>query len=134
MKQTPETAQAIRRYAGSYNPARLWAKLRHAAQRMGYEALEKALWLYYAAEKPETPVWARTTAYGALGYLILPFDAIPDFIWGAGYTDDIGVLTLAVATLVHYIDDDVRQRSTRRLRQWFGARADTIKPQTGQRT
>src|SRR5699024_10208549 len=128
MNKTPDTAQAIRSYAGNYTPSRLWAKLRRAAKRIGYEALEKALWLYYAAEKPETPAWARTTAYGALGYLILPFDAIPDLLWGAGYTDDIGVLTLAVATLINYIDEDVRQRTSRRLEQWFGHGATHTKP------
>lgn len=130
MNKAPKTAQAMRAYAGDYSPSRLWSKLRRAAKRIGYEALEKALWLYYAAEKPETPAWARTTAYGALGYLILPFDAIPDVLWGAGYTDDIGVLTLAVATLINYIDDDVRQRTTRRLRQWFGAGVDSARPHT----
>src|SRR5699024_4486442 len=96
-----------------------WHKLRRYARRAGYEVLEKALWLYYAAEKPDTPAWARTTAYGALGYFILPLDAVPDWIAGAGFTDDLGALTLAVATLVNYIDDDVRRHATRQLERWF---------------
>lgn len=120
MTAPPKTASAIAAFADNYSPSRLWDKLRRAARRAGYEVLEKALWLYYAAEKPDTPTWARSTAYGALGYLILPVDAIPDFLLGAGYTDDLGVLTLAVATLVQYIDDDVRRQTTNRLKQWFG--------------
>lgn len=131
MSKVPNTGSAIGAYANNYSPSRLWAKLRRAAQRAGYEVLEKALWLYYAAEKPDTPAWARTTAYGALGYLILPVDAIPDFLLATGYTDDLGVLTLAVTTLIQYIDDDVRRQTTHRLQQWFGngKSADTSRRQ-----
>lgn len=122
--KTPKTANAIRSHADNYSPSRLWDKLRRAARRAGYEVLEKALWLYYAAERPETPAWAKSTAWGALGYFILPMDAIPDFILGTGYTDDIGVLTLAVATLINYIDADVRQRTTQQLQRWFRGTPD----------
>jgi uncharacterized membrane protein YkvA (DUF1232 family) len=36
-------------------------------------------------------------AYGALFYLILPFDLIPDSIPVFGYVDDFGILGFAVA-------------------------------------
>lgn len=116
------TAARAQRYSAHYDDKRLWDKLRKYAHRAGYELLEKALWLYYAAERPDTPGWARATAYGALGYFILPTDAIPDWLFAAGLTDDLGALTLAVATLVNYIDDDVRRQTTRRLERWFGTR------------
>src|SRR5699024_3350274 len=104
MTRAPNTPKAIRAYASKYNSTDLWTKLRRVAERAGYEVLEKALWLYYAARRPETPAWARTTAWGALGYFILPMDAIPDWLFAAGFTDDLGALTLAVATLASYID------------------------------
>jgi len=130
----PATMQQVQSYAGYYDESRLWHKLRKYAGRAGYEVLEKVLWLYYAAQKPETPAWARTTAYGALGYFILPLDAVPDWLFGIGYTDDLAAMTLAVATLVNYIDDDVRRRATRRLQHWFGnaapARDTTAKEQS----
>lgn len=116
----PATLEQVRRYARHFDDARLWDKIRKYAKRAGYEVLEKALWLYYAAQKPETPAWARATAYGALGYFILPTDAIPDILLGAGYTDDLGALTLAVATLISFIDDDVRRKTARQLQRWFG--------------
>ncbi len=127
LKQKPEATPAapeqIHEYADNYDAASLWAKMRKYAQRAGYEVLEKALWLHYAAQKPDTPAWARATAYGALGYFILPTDAIPDWLFGIGFTDDLGALTLAVATLAAYIDGDVRHRATRKLDSWFGARS-----------
>lgn len=116
----PQSAEALGGYASQYSDTRFWDKMSKVFKRAGYELLEKALWLYYAAQRPETPRWARMTAYGALGYFILPFDAIPDWLFGFGLTDDLGALTLAVATISQYIDSDVRRRSTARLDSWFG--------------
>jgi uncharacterized membrane protein YkvA (DUF1232 family) len=103
-----------------YSPPRFWAKLGRYARRAGREVVEKALWLYFAAQRPETPRWAKATVYAALGYLILPLDAVPDVAPVAGYTDDLGVLALAVATLAAYIDAGVRARTARVLARWFG--------------
>lgn len=116
----PQSADELGHYAGEYSDTRFWDKMSRVLKRAGYELLEKALWLHYAAQRPETPRWARLTAYGALGYFILPFDAIPDWLFGFGLTDDLGALTLAVATISQYIDSDVRRRSTARLDSWFG--------------
>lgn len=104
-----------------YSPPRFWAKLGRYARRAGREVVEKALWLYFAAQRPETPRWAKATVYGALGYLILPLDAVPDVAPVAGYSDDLGVLVLAVATLSAYIDAGVRARAARVLARWFPA-------------
>jgi len=118
--ETPHTPEQVRGYAGQYSDTRFWTKIRRVTRRAGYELLEKALWLHYAAQRPETPAWARATAYGALGYFILPFDAVPDWLYGMGLTDDLGALTFAVATLSQYIDAGVRRRTTRKLDGWFG--------------
>ena len=61
--------------------------------------IQKALWLYYAAQRPQTPIWAKTTIYAALGYFILPVDIIPDLIPGAGYVDDLGPVSYTHLTL-----------------------------------
>lgn len=116
----PDTPEELRRYAGQYSETRFWTKMSRVFRRAGYELLEKALWLHYAAQRPETPGWAKATAYGALAYFILPFDAIPDWLFGYGFTDDLGALTLAVATISQYIDAGVRRRTTAKLDDWFG--------------
>lgn len=98
-----------------------WAKLASSAQLAGREIVEKALWLYYAAQSPRTPAWAKSVIYGALGYFVLPMDAIPDVIPITGYSDDLGVLAAAVATVAFYIDQDVRDAAQARLARWFPA-------------
>lgn len=100
-----------------------WTKLRLHATTAGREVVEKALWLYYAARAPQTPAWARSVIYGALAYLVLPADAIPDALPGIGFTDDLATLTAAVATVALFIDDAVKEKAAARLAAWFGPRA-----------
>ena len=114
-----ETLESLGQQRG-YEPESLWRKLTRQARRAGREVVGYALQLHYAAHKPTTPTWARRTAYGALAYFILPLDAVPDFIAGIGYTDDLGALTLALTTLAAHIDDDVRADADAQLGRWFG--------------
>lgn len=97
-----------------------WNKIVKYAKTAGQEVIEKALWLYYAAQTPQTPAWAKATIYGALGYFILPIDAIPDVLPGVGYTDDLGVIAAAITAVSMYITDDVKQQASQKLRDWFG--------------
>lgn len=102
-----------------YSEPRFREKLARAARAAGREVIEKALWLFFAARRPETPRWAKAAMYGALAYFIVPLDALPDVAPMAGYTDDLGVLALAVGTVAAYIDEGVRLKTRRVLARWF---------------
>lgn len=108
-------------YATAYSATGLRRKLTRYATVAGREVVEKALWLFYAAQSPDTPRWARTAIYGALGYFIFPLDAIPDFAAVIGYTDDLGVLAAALATVSMYVTEDVKNRTRQSMDRWFGA-------------
>jgi len=104
----------------SFTPARFWKKLVPNARAIGRAAIEKALYLYYAVQNPATPKWARRVIYGALGYFILPLDAIPDLAPLIGYTDDMTVMAAALATVSFYITPEVKAQAQRRMADWFG--------------
>lgn len=95
-------------------------KLKTYAKSAGKEVVEKALLLYYAAQEEKAPKWAKATIAGALGYFIVPLDAIADFTPAVGYADDLGVLVLAIAAVATYVNDDVRAKTTARMKAWFG--------------
>jgi len=99
---------------------KLWQKLRRSAKRAGRQVVEHALVLHYAAQNPSTPSWARRAAYGAIAYFILPTDAVPDWLAAVGYTDDLGVLAAAIATLTQYIDEDARAKARERTQALLG--------------
>lgn len=107
-------------YEKHYSDEGFWNKIKKYAKKAGKEVIEKALQLYYAAKNPDTPVWAKTTIYGALGYFISPIDLIPDITPVLGYTDDLGVIAAALAVVAKYIDDDVKRQASQKLEDWFG--------------
>ena len=104
----------------SYSDDQFWSKMSRYMKKAGREVLEKALWLHYAAQDERTPLWAKTTIYGALAYFILPADAIPDFIPAAGLTDDLGALVAALTTVAVYVTPEVRERASEQLCSWLG--------------
>ncbi len=106
--------------AEGYSEEGFWDKVARFAKRAGREVIEKALWLHLAAQDEKTPLWAKTTMYGALAYFILPTDMIPDIIPGAGFTDDLGALAAAVTTVAVYITPAVKARASEQVDRWFG--------------
>jgi uncharacterized membrane protein YkvA (DUF1232 family) len=76
--------------------------------------------LYYAAQEEKAPAWAKGTIAAALGYFIVPLDAITDLAPGVGYADDLGVLVLAIAAVAAYINEDVRAKTDKKILDWFG--------------
>lgn len=97
-----------------------WSRALRFLRFAGRQVMHKALLLHYAAQNPRTPKWAKTAIYGALAYLLLPLDVVPDLLPVVGYTDDVWVLAAALATVAFYIDDGVRARTQQRLQAWFG--------------
>ena len=107
-------------FENKYSENGFWQKVAAYAKTAGKEVVEKALWLYYAAQDPKMPAWAKTAIYGALGYFIFPVDAIPDITPIAGYADDLGVIAAAVATVSMYITEEVKEMAAKKLKDWFG--------------
>lgn len=107
-------------FEAAYSEERLRDKLSRYARLAGRDVVEKVLLLYYASQEEKAPAWAKATIAGALGYFIVPLDAVADFAPGVGYVDDLGVLALAIASVAAYINDDVRARAAAKIRDWFG--------------
>jgi uncharacterized membrane protein YkvA (DUF1232 family) len=110
----------IEEYENAYTEHGFWEKLGSFAKSAGREVVEKALLLFYAGQEENAPAWAKTTIVAALGYFIMPLDAIADLTPALGYADDLGVLVLALAAVATYINDNVRQKTALKMRDWFG--------------
>lgn len=102
-----------------YTDSSFWEKIKNFAKQAGLEVIEKAFWLYFAAQRPETPAWAKTVIYSALAYFISPLDAVPDITPVIGYGDDLGILAGAIATVSFYITDEVKEETSKKLKTWF---------------
>ena len=103
----------------SYSEEGFWDKVETSAKTAGREVLRPALQLYYVQTREETPTWAKALIYSALGYFIIPIDAIPDPLGPQGYADDLAILLAAVKILVDYITAWIKGRATRKLNEWL---------------
>lgn len=107
-------------YEKEFSEEGFWEKVKNYAKKAGKEVIETALKLYYAAQDEDTPTWATAIIYGALGYFILPIDVIPDIAPVVGYTDDLGVLLAAVASVAVHIKDEHAEKARKQIEVWFG--------------
>lgn len=53
-------------------------------------------------DNPAMPVHLKALVFGAIGYIVLPFDLIPDILPVVGYTDDLASVAGVVAAVVGY--------------------------------
>lgn len=70
---------------------------------------------YYCAIDPDTPMKVKLVLFSALGYFVLPVDAIPDVLTGLGFTDDATVLATALGIVGAYIQEPHRIAARRLL-------------------
>ena len=70
---------------------------------------------YYCAIDAETPIKVKMVLFAALGYFVLPVDAIPDVVTGLGFTDDATVLATALGIVGAHINESHRIAARRLL-------------------
>ena len=66
-----------------------------------------------------TPPQVRISIMGALTYLIVPVDLIPDFIPASGFSDDLVALTAVISLWRHHITPEIKFRANCKLNKWF---------------
>ena len=66
---------------------------------------------YYCAFDGNTPIKAKGILVAALAYFILPFDVVPDFVLGLGFTDDLAVLIAAINVVRTHVTEAHRERA-----------------------
>lgn len=113
----PDTSTTARWYSGP----RLWRTLLRVALVAGRKTLLSALILFFCLKDRDTPTWAKGVIVGALGYLILPADLIPDILPGAGYGDDWGAIVAALGTVAAYIKDEHKEKARIQVERLLGS-------------
>ena len=113
----------VEKYTEKYSEEDFWTKIKNNVANIGISLIYKALQLYYVTQSPKCPMKVKAGIYGALGYLISPFDIIPDFTPIAGYTDDAAAIGVALILAQMYIDDNIRAQAKGKIKDIFGAKA-----------
>ena len=107
------------KYQKYFSDDQFWGKVKKLVRKAGIKIVYIALILYYVMRNPATPKADRTKILGALGYLLLPTDLIPDFLPVAGYTDDLAALSWALYSVAKNITPEVKIQARQKLGEWF---------------
>ncbi len=89
------------------------ARLKRVAKRIPFA--EDLLAAWFCARDPATPRRVRMTLLAALGYFVLPIDAIPDIMPLLGFTDDAAVIAAAIAAVAGSITIEHRERAKKAM-------------------
>lgn len=89
------------------------ARLKRVAKRIPFA--EDLLAAWFCARDPATPRRVRLTLLAALGYFVLPVDAIPDIMPLLGFTDDAAVIAAAIAAVAGSITPEHRERARKAM-------------------
>lgn len=108
---TAEEMEAIRRSLRDEERfgSELFGRLKRVAKRIPFAEDILSAWL--CTRDPATPRRVRLTLLAALGYFVLPTDAIPDILPLIGFSDDAAVLAAAVAAVAGSITPAHRERA-----------------------
>jgi uncharacterized membrane protein YkvA (DUF1232 family) len=119
MEKEIKTEELVK-YEKHYSEDGLWKKIGKVAKKAGLKTVYMVLLLYYVLISDSTPKKYKAMIIGALGYFILPLDAIPDIIPAVGYTDDVAALAGAILAVAKCISPEIEAQAKAKLQEWFG--------------
>ena len=106
-------------YQSKYSESKFWSKIKTIIKNAGKDLLYLALLLYYVLQSDDVSLRHKATIIGALGYLILPLDFIPDTIPVIGFTDDLTALTTAYEIVKSSITPEIEARAKAKADELF---------------
>ena len=107
------------RYSKYYSEQSLWEKLKKYSKAAGTKVVYAALLLYYGMMDKSVKVKTKLSIAAALGYFILPTDAIFDLTPFIGYSDDLGVLLFALSQISSSLTPEVKEKARKKMQEWF---------------
>ena len=113
------------RYSEYYSENSLWEKIKKVSKIAGTKVVYAVLLLYYTMQDKGVSIRTKVLIAAALGYFILPTDAIFDLTPLIGYSDDLGVLLFALVQISSKITPDTKERARNKLQNWFDKINDT---------
>lgn len=107
------------KYVKAFKESKFLNALLKKAMKAGEKLVYLVLVLFYMYMDEETPSKAKIAIAGALGYFLVPFDLIPDFIPVVGYADDFSVVIAAFGYVTVCLKTDHKELALERMEKWF---------------
>jgi len=78
---------------------------------------KQTLTVYFAVRDPRMPIFVSILAMLVAAYALSPIDLIPDFIPLIGYLDDLILIPLGLALVVHFSPTEVMESARLKTQQ-----------------
>lgn len=91
-----------------YSQARFLGFLKKTGKKIHF--IPKLLALYYCLQDKDTPRFVKLALMGAIGYVIVPFDLLPDVLFFGGWLDDAAIIAMALRFAGTYIKPEHRKK------------------------
>lgn len=124
-----DVIEHISDYGKQFSESDLWAKLGGVAKKAGANLVYIVLCLFYALDT--LPTKQKIIVMGALGYFILPTDAVPDMLVGVGFSDDLAALLAVFQGVRNGIKPENARKAQEKLTEWFGDIDESELPDVG---
>ena len=109
--------EILKLFGGAEN---LWAAIQENAGQVGIEATKTMLELFYVLKSPDTSMLNKSLIVAALGYQLLPDDAMPRDRFGLlGLLDNGITLAFAYNRVKSSVTPEIEQQVNNILRNWF---------------
>ena len=102
-------------YSKHYSEDSLWEKIKKFSKAAGAKVVYAVLLLYYAMIDSKVSLKTKVFIAVALGYFILPTDAIFDLTPIIGYSDDL----FALKQISTAITTEVKENARKKIAEWF---------------
>jgi uncharacterized membrane protein YkvA (DUF1232 family) len=102
-----------------FNEPALMAKIRKFYVKAGQKVIYAVLLLYYVFKSPGVNMKTKLTIVAALGYFIVPVDAIFDLAPVLGFTDDFGILIYTLVRISSLITPEIKLQARHKMNEWF---------------
>lgn len=108
-----------KRFEKYFTETSLWKKIKKASRSAGTKVVYAVLLLFYVLNDKSTSMKTKVSIAAALGYFILPTDAIFDLTPLIGYSDDMGVLLFVLTQVTSNVTPEIKLKARRKLSDWF---------------
>ena len=103
-----------------------WTAIRKFGLKAGRTACKPLLTFYYVMANENTTTADKALVYGAILYIISPFDLIPRRVLSVlGILDDAAVATLVIKKIQDKITPEIEAVVEATLDEWFGVATAT---------
>lgn len=97
-----------------------WASIRQCGIKTGKASCAPLLYFHYVMMDKNTSVTEKALVYGAILYVISPFDLLPRRILGLlGILDDISVVAFVYKKIQEKITPEIEYAVNKTLDEWF---------------